>query len=710
MEQSYFLPPLGKIEPGDYSMVCSYLTQIATEAAEGRSLHLAMADDGQEIFAYGVKQADYDEDKIVVNEIATAICANVDSQTKEAIKATLEPEETGDPGEVYWGGPPLIGMEWGLLPMNAAGVEPVDDLTAERLESLVESAQLPERWVTRVDDKCVAEVTQKVHDVLWRRSKVDRWLRRNLLTNGIQGFAFGLYEWDNVQKKHVLRNISLRQIYIDPTVEEIDDAAYVGIDAVFDASEAKKLFPDIADKIQEIATPGQPVRGDGSFAFGSAFERNFGRPTITLRIFWLCNQPIPIDADEAIGSGLLEARDQVQDPDAPGIFKRAAQAIGVMSPDEPTSTQAFYLAGSDKEVTPDHASWPARLVTRQITTIVQGALVVDDKECEHGIVPILHNVNIPLSYKPYGIGEPFRLGGLQKSRSRTLNALTDHAEYFGAPLVGVSESTFEHLPEEIKEGGIEPNLLLVFPDDLLVATGGKPFIVQDPPQTPPALIEVQQILHNEINEQGGNTDARRGQLPASNSSGRTVALLQEAGNAQASFRAKGTEEVVERITRLSINAIFNFMTVADIAKIVSKYPRHILEKIIERGREAEWNIEIIVPGGSGSLLNQKKQEALTLFNTKDPLTGEPVITLRSLREIFRIDHQKERKRWQGELRDAQPPMPVGASGAPGEGPQQPGQPGMSAGDAANQKDRKPNPASGAPPRTGTPQGAATAAT
>jgi hypothetical protein len=44
-------------------------------------------------------------------------------------------------------------------------------------------------------------------------------------------------------------------------------------------------------------------------SFGQAVDRNFRRPVITLRVFWLRNQECPYTHEQAIERGLVEARE-----------------------------------------------------------------------------------------------------------------------------------------------------------------------------------------------------------------------------------------------------------------------------------------------------------------------------------------------------------------------------------------------------------------
>lgn len=654
------LPPLGTIgdDPSKHAGATSYLSYLAEEASDGRAAWIDVADRNVEIYTYGAALDEYDPAKILVNEIQSAIIAAVDIQTKQPPVANLAPVETGEPAQTYWAGPLEAALQLGvppecLVPMDdpanpgaTVPPQPIDEITAERLKTIRDTGYFPEDWMVDVDDKTVSDTFQTVHDVYYARSGGARFLRQNLLANSIKGCQFALLEFDNERQRFMFKNLYLRQVYIDPICEDIADAAYAGVDLVIDANEAKSLWPELSDAIEKESSDGQPQRPDSSTSLGSMLERNFRRNMVTLRVFWIRNEPAPLSPEDALAGGHVE----------PFVN------LGETAED---ATQAGYLKpGTDTQVDPAHAEWPTRRVLRQITQLV--STIVDDKECEHADIPLLHNVNIPVPGQPWGIGEPMRLTGLQRARSRMLNAITEHAEYFKSPIVTVSQSVYADLPDSVKDTGVKPGLMLVVPNDQWMATGGKILSIQDPPQTPPGLIEGQSILHQEISEQSGHSDAMRGVSEGSGDSGKKIELLQQAGSSQVSFKAQRTADMIEQQTRLMLHIYVHVLTCEQIGQVVSKYKPHILEAICERGKRAEWDVKVEIAAGTGAMVAQRKQEAITLLNTVDPSTGETVIGMETAREMLSIDNQQEISRRKAALAAAQAAMPLQPA-APGEG-------------------------------------------
>lgn len=767
------IPPLGQIGEQDHAAVTTLLTLLATEASEARDHWVVQADRNIEIYTYGCPAAEFDPDRVQVSDIQNAIIAAVDIQTREAPTATLEPRETGDQPQVFYVGPQQFAAQFGIPmeyvvawpdPQTGAPQPPMamDNDSSQRLQQM----GLPEEYFIEVDERLAAEVAQEVFDRQWQLAGTDEWIREHVLDNSVQGWAWGMYEFDADRKQHIIRHFSVRQVYIDPTVRDIRDAAYAGIDWALDESEAAKLYPQFADEIHESADTGIPYKPDNFTQFGAAFNRTFYRPMVTLRVFWLRNQAVPLTPEDALGQGILEAR-MVQDEttglqlpdgsagpdggalsdnngaDAGGDRDRSsdvsamgsvggnlpdgradsgqsaeptneisqgvdngqpehdqdeerennptarrgdagdeqaagngdagasegpqAESGGAEAPADSTPPQSggpglpavhqrlgLFHPGGNLELTPDHPMWPCRYVIRQITQV--GPVIVDDRQCEHWDIPLVLNVNIPIPQKPFGLGEPFRLVSKQKARADLLDSAVANGRFYRAPVIGISMDAYNSLPEEIRDSGyLDAETMIVWPNDqwqMLMANGGKPFAVQDPPQIPPSLMELNQQLKTEITEDSGHAEVLQGKAQPQIKSGKAIELLQSAASSSIGFKSQRLGAVIERIARLFHHANVNFLQLGDVAQIVRAYPPHVLAAIWGLVQRIEWNVNVVVAAGSGTVLQQKRQEAIQFNQIRDPVTMQPAMTLQTLQEELNIDVQQEKRRWDAERREA----------------------------------------------------------
>jgi hypothetical protein len=724
------LPPLGRIGADDHAAAAGYLQGLAREASEtGRDDWAAVADACQTIYTYGADPAPSPADtKVRVNEIQTAILSVTDIQTKEPPAVTLEPVERGEPATCFWAGPQAVGIRVGLEPFQVAawadvtGAEqpplPLDEQQADAVRELVLAGLLKEDWLVEVNDELVSDVYQSVFDVLWARSRIDRRIRSNLLTTNVQGWSLWLYEFDDDQHRHVIRPLSIRQAYLDPTVEDVEDAAYAGVDLVIDAAEAKRQYPHVADAIDAEASTGQPRGPDGQTQLGDAYDRQFHRGMVVMRVFWLRNQPRPMTPDEAVEKGLVE---QVEVPDGPvgdfgsdvprggdddplaagvapdagvdgdeagrggaagdgldaagarlagsgdAVRPRGGRPVGdgggdpLGVPARPLTRLAYRLSLTGEEVAPEDDAWPTAPCLRQVTQL--GPYVVDDRECECFDIPLLHNVNVPIPHRPWGLGEPWRLRLLQDAQSDVVDAMVQYAKRFRAPTTTMSQSVYDAMVAAYGDAYLKPGRVMIVPDELWAQTGGRIDNVINPPPMPEGLMRLQPLLESTITKQSGNADVLQGRAQPQIKSGKAIELLQGAAASMVGFKSQRTGDLVYRAGRLMLHSIVTRMTAQDVGRIVSKYKPHVLTAIHARAKAAEWDVAVTVGSGNGAMLQQKKLQAGV-----DRDRG--AISIETYREVNGIDHRQEERRIANEQQKLARAAagvgvrPAGAGGAP----------------------------------------------
>jgi hypothetical protein len=698
------LPPVGQIGPDDHGAVTNYLAALVQESVQDRADWANIADDSLNLYTYGTLK--WPTPDIVLNDIQNAIIAATDIQTREAPRATLEPVETGDQGPVVPTGPPQL-----------------DPTTLQAVQPSLE-----------INDRVVAEVLQSVFDRFWARASIDQWVRDNLLRTNTEGWAFTLFEWDDAEQKVLLQDLSIRQVYCDRTKQRIQDFAYAGVDLVIDVDDAKKRYPQLVEKIEEAAQPGNPIRPVNSEDLGNENEEApFNRRVVTMRVFWLRNQPCAMSAEQAIAAGHVvprevpvdvnategfaanpdEMRDVAggadeSDPNAmvaagvegmvgeaglpsgtePGDVAQGSDQAGEAegAPEEETQVEeqgdaeqtgataageaasgeaaqpsaaggesaeavgdgafparpvlpatrvGLFLPGSDAEVDPTHPAWPTRLCIRQIIEILN--YVVEDIECPHWDIPLLHNVCIPVPAKPYGIGEPFRLQKLQIAMSRIVDSMVQHVEYNKYPLVSMPESVYEAVKAKYGTARIKPGETLPIPDDLWLAYSGNVDKATASQPLSPASVELQDLLGRKMTEQSGHTEALRGISSGAQESGKKVDLLQQAASTMIGFKAKRTQDVIERLTRLMLYCLVNHAPIETITRIVSKYPPEVMPLIMERAQSLEWDVDVKVEAAMGQAVAAKKQEAIQLFQLG-------LISKQTCQERLGVDVQQEQDR------------------------------------------------------------------
>lgn len=678
------LKPVGQIGEEDQGFHVSYLSSLAREAREAREDVVQAIEDNINVFRFGKASGSPAEGELVVNEIQNAIISTTQIQTQEPPAASLEPVETGEPPLHFWAGPQDVGLAlFGLQVFEVAsfidenGVEqpptPLDPMVAGQLKALAVpeevSPALPmgmirPEWIAEVSDQSTADVYQTVLDIFWERSQSDLFIRQALMDTNIQGTWFGLYEFDDTRLRHTLKAMPFLQVYADATVRDIADMGFFGFDLPVWADEAKTLYPDLAEDIDAEAKEGNPTLVDQNTQYSSTYDRDFQRPHVVLRVFWLRNQMVPLSKEEAIELGEIvevpmevpsfvdgtqpevglgddqqelapgdfagngggpgstvsdsregaatEGRDSGRDNVSPAGDDTQSGPLGVGTtqplselPEDPAGTVCI-LAATGEPCYPGDPAWPTRIGIRQLVQL--GGKIVDDRECEHWDIPVLHNVNIPFpTICPWGQGEPERLKGQQAALNRAINSMVTHGDFHAAPLTTMSQSMYDSLPPQFRDGRIKPGMVIVVPDDQWMASGGKIENVHEPAALSPAHVQLFPLLKQLIDDNSGHTDVMQGKSAAGDS-GKKVEMLQSAGSGIAGFKAKRTGDMVARMTHLMLHSLIWRLDVDDLEKIVSKYPRHVLEAIHGRARAIEWNVKVVVQAGAG-LQVQKRQLA-----------------------------------------------------------------------------------------------------
>lgn len=767
------LPPIGEpARSGDEDLV-SYLQGLAEEATFARNRWDPIVTNNVNVFTYGDVEPP-DDDEIILPEIQNAVIVGVNVMTKEAPTVTLEPVETGEPPTYYAAIPPHRVGEWlptgatvsvdpmtlqpvvsPTLPPECLGIDPLTGQPFDAAGNEIEPAPLNEdqadllmsravtravapvlppnfirpNWLVSLDDDLVSDVYQSMFDVLWARGEFDLRIRENLLDTCVQGWAGMLFEFDDEGKRPILRHVPIKQLYIDPTVRGVHDAAYAGYDYVLDAAEAKALYPALAEKIDYCAATGQPDHPDGTGSLSAASNRDFRRKMVVLRTFWLRNQPITLTEQEAVERGLVDERevealppediddvlggldftglsapdvtysggdDQDTDAAVPDAGDAGPSAGDPGSGDEdlqPDSDPAlsagvesglaqggevpdaivpaipmrvaYFLAGTDEEVAPGDANWPIRLVIREIRTIATE--VVSDRECEHADIPLLLNVNIPLpTSEPFGLGEPYRLYPLQKAQSRFLRNMVDHTDYYGAPVEVLSESMYETLGEDAKEFGLRAGQRLRVPDAQYLAAGGKIVATLEPPAMPPALPTTYGLLKQEMNDSSGNRETLEGRANPQIKSGRQYEMMLGQAASLVGFRSQRTGDMIKQAALLLRYCMATRLTPEDFHKVYSKIPLHVMKAAHAKGRDAEWDTKVQV-GTSGGAQQAKESMAIQLF-------GSQLISKQTAQERASIDSRIEDQRQESEFAKqaklqamlAPPAPPAGPGAAEGE--------------------------------------------
>lgn len=727
------LPHFGEIteDLNTHGQAIAYLMRIARESDEARQPRIDQASRNARIYQWGVEHEPVD-DTAISNDIQTTVISISDIQTRDPFAIFIRPIQTQDKAQIFWIGPAVtpevstltglpsgLGMAPVVDPMTGqpmvqgvpdpqtgepmgdqtgmpalqpvmqpmAGPQPIDEVAGWQLRKMAAAGAFPAEWLAVIDDRLVADVYQTVFDAMWIDANCDDWIVENVLKTNIFGYQTAWYHWDNEQKKHTIRDVSIKQAYLDPNVEgsNFDLQNCPGFDVVLDVDKAKADFPQLATLIDTHGKIGYPAQVDSTSQFGVASDRSFWRRTVTIRYQWFRNQIVPMTPVEAQDMGLIELGPNgeylaPQNGDSTGdglglqdLGNEGAQSQGNQPDQSQPSPQTAPGEFGQPQTTPDDVGvldqrpiapapeWPMTYGIRQMTTIALSNRITQDIRCEAGEIPMLLNVCIPLPGTPFGQGLPEKLSGLQKADIVLLNSVLTYARTFANPGSAIPQSVANALAGGLKRTHVDPTETLIFPDDLITRFGQNAVMWFEPPALPPAVPQAMSMINERTQRTSGHSEVMSGTAPSPTSSGKLVESLQNAAASQFGFQAKWTAKMVERLANLMHHSHLWRMEAEDLAKIYKRIPVELLRIVVQKARSSRWENQVDVNFGAGGTTNKKLQRALNLFAARSQ-TGEPVMTLQSVREEAGLDHEEESIKYRNELLNAMPTAPV----APGQ--------------------------------------------
>jgi hypothetical protein len=174
----------------------------------------------------------------------------------------------------------------------------------------------------------------------------------------------------------------------------------------------------------------------------------------------------------------------------------------------------------------------------------------------------------------------------------------------------MSQSMAASLEERYEDVHIRArHVTVIVEDELFKQLNGQIHSIIQPPAMGEGLMQLYPILSKETDDISGYTEAMQGQASPDITSGKQLELNQAAGASIMGFKAARTADMIERLARLQLHSLVNRLDADDILRVNRKYPRHIVEAIVQIAREIEWDITVTVSMGSGAVMRQKKAQA-----------------------------------------------------------------------------------------------------
>lgn len=692
------LPYIGDKSPGAAGKIVEFVTKRRQGCINALALPLVLAKIGRQVYAWGEETGDEtqpaDEAKTVVNKAQQAVLTQVANHLKEPPRVTLEPSSTGEYAPYYWCGPPEAFQETAMsfpqlmldpvylgAVLPSGQVQPPVALPTAIVRALKQLSQadpdlLDPQFICRLDDEFTAKTLQKQLDGDWRDAGIPEWLRACILDNTIEGWKLPLVEWDSIKNQVILNLNSNEQTYIDQSYFLMRQSVEAGIDLYLDLDEAMAKYPLQRDAM--LKNPGWITEAGMQVPMTQGMlppqhRGQYYRPIIRKVVWWMRNQiPTP---EVALKKGLVEQRMVTDGGQIQGGIQGGSESTEIPSggprqagdelleagnggsPQLPGVANdvlgqvpqriGYFLPGTQIETIPGDPNWP--LALRQVS-IVGGELVEDDI-CPLPDIPLLHFRNIPVTGRPWGLGEPFNIKNLQKAYSGILADAIKHAHDNAFPATEMPAELVEARKQAYGRAFLTPNEVIGVPPEFR-RPDGKPVVnIIPPPPFPEWSFKIRQTINEDFNQISGRPDVMSGNAPTDNSSGRLVQQLQSAAVEPLNFKAQDIQFALEKLASLMLYCDLHYKPRADIAELTN-VPEPLLELVLQRARRRTPHVRATINTGTGSTQEYRKARAIQLNQTVDPATRMPLLDARSAQEANGLDPAMVERRNQMAVRQA----------------------------------------------------------
>ena len=523
----------------------------------------------------------------------------------------------------------IAGAPEGLDERQIAGQAPISDLMAvEQMRAFTqpwmdgegnERAPLfKDEDIIEVNDSMAANVVQSIHDIFWDQSNSSDWLWDTGIKRNILGTQPSFYEFDPDTYKDRIKSVHLKNVWIDPLAESIEDAEYVIMVQIISKEAAKKMYPKYASAIDEYKGAATNnfsglAAGGHSLEVGSPYrDQTFKRDMIAMWTAWERYEKFyKYSPQEAVELGKVALLDN------PNVDEVTGQ------PPEGEASKSWFLMSKDGSIGdqthPSKGSWPQRRGVSETRIIADR--IVDEHECVYHDIPVLWSKNIPEIYRPYGQGEPERMKHVDDLINRLVSAFVDYVRYFRSPQEIIPASVKRDM--KCQKMFVRPNRQIVMSDkkfeNMVRLMGGNLSFTQTPPPLASGFIALWDRLLAEHDRLSGNVDALQGMPPGKGSSGVAIENLQTAARGVVSYKAQHEERILRRLARLRIHAIADFLPIHQWHRYIKKYPIPVLKHVLGRRsvKDLDMDIQVEVVKGSGSTRRFQQLQAMELRRMAD---------------------------------------------------------------------------------------------
>jgi len=208
----------------------------------------------------------------------------------------------------------------------------------------------------------------------------------------------------------------------------------------------------------------------------------------------------------------------------------------------------------------------------------------------------------------------------------------DYSRNYRSPILGVPNSLFEKLPNEMKSGFKVSNGIIPIDDELFMTTNGNPITAINPPSMPETFNSILSQVMVMFDRMSGHSLSLRGEA-MSGWSGSLYRQMTINARGVILETSKHTSEHIERLVTTWIQLIADYLPPEVFAERNKKYPVQVLYGIKRKIKKMAYDLDIQVAGADSQ---QAEAEELANFAQTAPFLWQSQTFVKTILDKRRI--------------------------------------------------------------------------
>lgn len=439
------------------------------------------------------------------------------------------------------------------------------DAFRDNQNPLTEQPFLDEDDAFLINDISTADLLERVLDSSWNRFSWDRKIQETQLDTLIVGHRDMIVEYDDSLNDVQIHKVLEKDSWIDPdpNVTDIADAHHYQYAQVMDINVAIRKFPQFEAQFRRHAEDPSSAQDQGESLSDRYTDIDWRREMVVLYTTWIRDQKM----DKSV---------IVDDKGMKTVKKLEEPVFGL----------------------------------REIRVV--GGQLLFDGPSRYRDIPAIRLKFITIIDSSYSVGLPEHLEDLQRSFNTVFSNLSDHTKYLPQPIVWGEKETIKRAFENKTAPFANATNMVGVDLAMMERDLGNPLNVLDTPSLNPSYVGFLQMILNIFHDLSNQGDVIRGVASSKAESGKAIESLQSAANRLLTLGSQWMDYAIARLQKLAYQHMLDFMPIERWAQYTDKYPQNVLEAIVNRAQNAQFNVRVETAGTRLQKRAAKQQKAILM--------------------------------------------------------------------------------------------------